>query len=124
MEYNPFIDEVEKKLGLKLTKNASLFESTLVNEKEGHKILQNYLESLVNFSNVNFHPLILKSPWKLVATEMLVTSLKSVSLGLMTVENHITAPRAFELSRIEEDFQAYFFGRVPGAHDLDEAQLS
>jgi chaperone required for assembly of F1-ATPase len=52
---------------------------------------------------------------------MIITSLKSVSLGLMTVHDHLTTTRAFELSRIEEDFQAYFFGRIPGAHDLDEA---
>lgn len=59
-----------------------------------------------------------------MATEMMITSLKSVSLGLMTMQNNLTTARAFELSRIEEDYQAYFFGRVPGAHDLDEAQLS
>jgi chaperone required for assembly of F1-ATPase len=55
---------------------------------------------------------------------MMITSLKSVSLGLMTLANHVSTTRALELSRIEEDYQAYFFGRVEGAHDLDEAQLS
>jgi chaperone required for assembly of F1-ATPase len=55
---------------------------------------------------------------------MSVTSLKSVSLGLMTMAGHIPVKKALELSRIEEDYQASLFGRVPGAHDLEEAQLS
>lgn len=42
----------------------------------------------------------------------------------MSMAGHISVKKALEISRIEEDYQAAFFGRVPGAHDLDESQLS
>jgi hypothetical protein len=39
----------------------------------------------------------------------------------MCLAGHISTTNAFKLSRIEEDYQAFFFGRIPGAHDLEEA---
>jgi len=41
----------------------------------------------------------------------------------MSMAGHIPIKKALDISRIEEDYQAAFFGRVPGAHDVDESQL-
>lgn len=53
LEYNPFIDEVEEKWGLKFSKDTNLFETTLINEEEGQKILRDHLESLVSQPSSN-----------------------------------------------------------------------
>ena len=54
---------------------------------------------------------------------MMITSLKSVCLGLMVLDGELSAERGFRLSRIEEDFQIKWNGYVEGAHDIDEAEL-
>lgn len=60
----------------------------------------------------------------MVSTEILITTLKSVCLGIMILEDEITAEEGYRMSRIEEDYQSELNGWVEGAHDLDEAQLS
>lgn len=59
-----------------------------------------------------------------MSTEILITTLKSVCLGIMILEDEITAEEGYRMSRIEEDYQSELNGWVEGAHDLDEAQLS
>ncbi|GJQ70570.1 hypothetical protein Trydic_g22969 [Trypoxylus dichotomus] len=52
-----------------------------------------------------------------------VDTLKSVILTLACVEKHITCERAVLLSRLEEEFQSGYWGRVEWAHDLNQQDL-
>lgn len=54
----------------------------------------------------------------------MITTLKSVCLGLLIMQDEMTADLGYRMSRIEEDYQSQVNGWVEGAHDLDEAQLS
>lgn len=54
----------------------------------------------------------------------MITTLKSVCLGLLIMQDEISAEQGYRMSRIEEDYQSQVNGWVEGAHDLDEAQLS
>jgi len=55
--------------------------------------------------------------------EYIVTSLKSVSLGILALHGLVDLDKAILLSRIEERYQEELHGTVEGAHDLDEANL-
>ncbi|XP_077286235.1 ATP synthase mitochondrial F1 complex assembly factor 2 homolog l(2)k14505 [Arctopsyche grandis] len=52
-----------------------------------------------------------------------VDTLKSVILMLAAVERQITAERAVYLSRLEEEFQCGYWGRVEWSHDLSQQDL-
>ena len=108
-KYDPVIDKFDSQYGYKLKKGATFFESTLENEDEALPKFEAYLRGL--------------NPWQLVATEIMITSLKSVCLGLMVLDDSLTAEEGFRLSRVEEDFQIKWNGYVEGAHDIDEAEL-
>lgn len=47
-----------------------------------------------------------------------VETVKSVILTLACVDKHISVERAVALSRLEEEYQLKFWGRVEWAHDL------
>lgn len=50
-------------------------------------------------------------------------SLKSIVLTFACVDRFITSDRAVLLSRLEEEFQLGFWGRVEWAHDLHQLEL-
>ncbi|KAI4465408.1 atp synthase mitochondrial f1 complex assembly factor 2/atp12 protein mitochondrial precursor [Holotrichia oblita] len=52
-----------------------------------------------------------------------VDTLKSVILTLACVEKYLTPERAVILSRLEEEFQLGYWGRVEWAHDLNQQDL-
>lgn len=49
-----------------------------------------------------------------------VDTLKSAILCLACVEKRISVEKAVELSRLEEEFQLKFWGRVEWAHDVSQ----
>lgn len=49
-----------------------------------------------------------------------VDTLKSVMLTLACVEKKISVEKAVELSRLEEEYQLKFWGRVEWAHDSNQ----
>lgn len=49
-----------------------------------------------------------------------VETLKSVILTFACVERHISVEKAVALSRLEEEYQLKFWGRVEWAHDLSQ----
>lgn len=49
-----------------------------------------------------------------------VDTVKSVILTLACVDKRISVEKAVELSRLEEEFQLKFWGRVEWAHDLGQ----
>lgn len=63
------------------------------------------------------------NPNQLLATEISASAVRSVCLGILAVTGEIPLEQALYLSRLEEEWQAQFFGKVEGAHDIDEAQL-
>ena len=52
-----------------------------------------------------------------------MTTLKSVCLGVLVMEDCLSIEDGFKLSRVEEDYQIEWNGFVEGAHDIEEAQL-
>jgi chaperone required for assembly of F1-ATPase len=64
-----------------------------------------------------------QSPWRLLASEISVTAVRSVSLGLLAVTGELDLKEALDCSRIEENYQTQYFPRVEGAHDIEEAGL-
>ena len=55
-----------------------------------------------------------------MALEQAASNLKSTSLAIASFNEHITPEEALDYSRMEENFQAEQYGKVEGAHDLDE----
>lgn len=49
-----------------------------------------------------------------------VDTIKSVILTLACVDKRISVEKAVELSRLEEEYQLKFWGRVEWAHDLSQ----
>ncbi|XP_039280302.1 ATP synthase mitochondrial F1 complex assembly factor 2 isoform X1 [Nilaparvata lugens] len=52
-----------------------------------------------------------------------IESLKSVILTLCCVDRHISIEKAVTLSRLEEEYQTEYWGRVEWAHDLSQLDL-
>lgn len=52
-----------------------------------------------------------------------VEVLKSLILSFACFDRYISIERAVQLSRLEEEFQIKFWGRVEWAHDLNEQDL-
>lgn len=50
-------------------------------------------------------------------------TLKSVLLALAAIDQRISVVKAAALSRLEEEYQAKFWGRVEWAHDLSQQEL-
>lgn len=63
------------------------------------------------------------NPWRLLSLEMSTSLCKSTVLAFMMMNDLITVERAFELSRLEEDYQTFFFQKVPGFHDMEEGRI-
>lgn len=59
---------------------------------------------------------------QLVALETAVTSAKSTALGLCLIDGFLPVKTVLKLSRLEEEYQIRLFGKVEGAHDLEETQ--
>lgn len=49
-----------------------------------------------------------------------VDTLKSIILALACVDKRISVEKAVELSRLEEEYQLKFWGRVEWAHDVNQ----
>ena len=93
-----------------MKKNTPFCESTLKNKEEGVAKLSEHIDKL--------------NPWQLLATEYLAGVFKSVSLSLLALGDQISLEQAIEYSRIEEKIQEEYYGRVEGAHDLDDAHIA
>jgi chaperone required for assembly of F1-ATPase len=60
---------------------------------------------------------------KLVCLELAASYFKSTSLALLMLNSVIPAKRAFDLSRLEEQFQYEQYGKIEEHHSFDESQL-
>lgn len=49
-----------------------------------------------------------------------VDTIKSLILAMACIEKRISVEKAVALSRLEEDYQTTFWGRVEWAHDLNQ----
>lgn len=57
--------------------------------------------------------------WTLCGVDSAASTAKSVVLALALREGFIDAERCVSLARLEEEFQADVWGRIPGGHDMD-----
>jgi len=60
---------------------------------------------------------------RIVCLELAASSFKSTSLALLMLHSIIPAKMAFELSRLEEQFQYHQYGKIEEHHSFDESQL-
>lgn len=112
---DPLIAKFEEIIGpkLKTTKSSlshkkGLVEDT-VRDPEQVEIYRKYLETL--------------NPWELLASEISISATRSVCIGTLAVIGEIGSADAVYKSRVEEEFQALQYGKVEGAHDVDEANV-
>ena len=105
---DPLIKRFKEKFGIELRPILNLSENTIKDEQEIEK-LRKYLTDL--------HPV------QLLACEISASAVRSICLGMLAVTGELSLESALYLSRLEEEWQAQFFGKVDGAHDIDEAQL-
>jgi ATP synthase F1 complex assembly factor 2 len=63
------------------------------------------------------------SPERIICLELAASAFKSTSLALMMLHSVIPAKKAFELSRLEEEFQYTQYGKIEEHHDFDETEL-
>lgn len=71
--------------------------------------LQTYIDSLDSY--------------EIVALETAATVSRSTAIGLSVLDGFIKIQDAVKYTRIEEDHQAMQYGKVDGAHDVEEANI-
>lgn len=97
-----------KKFGIELQTTTDLNMNTVKDEAQIERLRQ-YLDTL--------------NSWELLATEISISAVRSVCLGILAVTGELDLEEALYNSRLEEEYQASHYGKVEGAHDIDEAQL-
>ena len=81
--------------------------STPVLQDKSLVSLQSYINSLDDYD--------------LVALEAAATVSRSTAIGLSVLDGFINIQEAVKYTRLEEDHQAIQYGKVDGAHDVEEA---
>lgn len=107
MEYRPVINTFENLFALKMNIDPSLLQPTVTSDQA--EIFRKHVEKIPAL--------------KLLPMEICCGLTKSCIISFMLMNDLIDVPRAFELSRLEEDYQAFFFGKVDGFHDMDEGRI-
>ncbi|KAH8421172.1 hypothetical protein KR009_010295, partial [Drosophila setifemur] len=106
-KWDPVIDWFNHRLETNLKKTTSLTPSA-VSEGDKLKIAKHFQ----SFSLESLHGLIFA-----------VDTLKSIVLACAVMEEMLSVEKAVALTRLEEDYQLKFWGRVEWAHDLSQQEL-
>ncbi|XP_075991635.1 ATP synthase mitochondrial F1 complex assembly factor 2 homolog l(2)k14505 [Anticarsia gemmatalis] len=107
-KWTPVLDWFEKRFNVKQEVATGLLPPPVTNDTRA--VLARYLLSY-NFTALS-------------AMSFGVEALKSPILMLACVERHIEPKDAVLLARLEEEYQLMRWGRVPWAHELNQAELT
>ncbi|KAK3908623.1 ATP synthase mitochondrial F1 complex assembly factor 2 [Frankliniella fusca] len=106
-EWNPIIDWVNEKFGVDLQPTRDIGSPHVSDESKA--VIQRHLLSY--------------NDWAIHGFCFAVETLKSLILTLACVERLIPVEKAVLLSRLEEEYQSGYWGRVEWAHDLNQQQM-
>ncbi|KAJ1524009.1 hypothetical protein ONE63_010552 [Megalurothrips usitatus] len=106
-EWNPIIEWFNERFGVDLVASRDIIGPTVNDDAKGK--IQRHLLSY--------------NDWAIHGFCFAVETLKSVILALACVERFIPVEKAVLLTRLEEEYQSGFWGRVEWAHDLSQQQM-
>ncbi|RZC38245.1 ATP synthase mitochondrial F1 complex assembly factor 2, partial [Asbolus verrucosus] len=123
VEWDPVITWFNKKFNVNLAKSRQM-DSPIVNEKDKTTLSKHLLS--YNFAAINGnHYALHYYETNIVISGFVygVDTLKSVILTMACVERFLTPEKAVVLSRLEEEYQTGYWGRIEWAHDLNQQDL-
>lgn len=106
-EWNPIINWFNERFGVDLQPTRDIGSPHVSDESKA--AIQRHLLSY--------------NDWAIHGFSFAVDTLKSIILTLACVERLITVEQAVLLSRLEEEYQSGYWGRVEWAHDLNQQQM-
>lgn len=103
-EWDPIIEWFNERFEADLVKSCDITQP-----KISAKTRMNLSKHLLSYNDSTMHGFLYA-----------VDTLKSVILTLACVDKRVSVEKAVELSRLEEEYQLKFWGRVEWAHDLNQ----
>lgn len=103
-EWDPIIEWFNERYGTDIQKSCDITQP-----KISAKTRMNISKHLLSYNDTSMHGFLYA-----------VDTLKSVILALACVDKRISVEKAVELSRLEEEYQLKFWGRVEWAHDAHQ----